>query len=55
MIAVQGVIFESPTMQKCVNLITFLWKLISKEQAVVIMEFPDWVQVKRNTIDCKEE
>ena len=33
-------------MPKFVNLIAFLWKLISKEHEVVIMEFPDWVQVK---------
>ena len=33
-------------MQKYVDLIAFLYKLISKEQAVVITEFPDWVQVK---------
>ena len=33
-------------MPKFVNLISFLEKLISKEQVVVIMEFPDWVQVK---------
>ena len=29
-----------------VNLIAFLWKLISKEQVVVIMEFPDWFKLK---------
>ena len=33
-------------MPKFVNLITFLQKLISKEHLVVIMEFPDWDQVK---------
>ena len=33
-------------MPKFVNLIAFLKKLISKEHVVVIMEFPDWVQVK---------
>ena len=33
-------------MQKYVNLIAFHWKLISKDHVVVIMEFPDWVQVK---------
>ena len=33
-------------MPKFVNLIAFLQKLISKEHVVVIMEFPDWVQVK---------
>ena len=33
-------------MQKFVNLITFLQKLIAKEHVVAIMEFPDWVQVK---------
>ena len=33
-------------MLKFVNLIAFLWKLISKEHVVVIKEFPDWVQVK---------
>ena len=32
-------------MQKYVNLIPFLQKLISKEHVVVIMEFSDWVQV----------
>ena len=31
-------------MQKYVNLIAFLQKLISKEHVVVIMEFSDWVQ-----------
>ena len=34
-------------MQKYVNLIAFLQKLISKEHVVVIMEFPDWVQAKK--------
>ena len=34
-------------MLKYVNLIAFLQKLISKEHEVVIMEFPDWVQVKK--------
>ena len=34
-------------MQKYVNFITFLQKLISKEHVVVIMKFPDWVQVKK--------
>ena len=33
-------------MPKFVSLIGFLLKLISKEHVVVIMEFPDWVQVK---------
>ena len=33
-------------MPKFVNLVAFLQKLISKEHVVVIMEFPDWVQVK---------
>ena len=33
-------------MPKFINLIGFLQKFISKEQVVVIMEFPDWVQVK---------
>ena len=33
-------------MPKFVNLITSLQKLISKEHVVVIMEFPDWIQVK---------
>ena len=33
-------------MPKFVNLIVFLQKLILKEHVVVIMEFPDWVQVK---------
>ena len=33
-------------MPKFVNLTAFLQKLISKEHMVVIMEFPDWVQVK---------
>ena len=32
-----GEIFESHTMQKYVNLIAFLWKLISTEHIVVIM------------------
>ena len=34
-------------MQKYVSLIAFLQKLISKEHVIVIMEFPDWVQVKK--------
>ena len=34
-------------MQKYVNLIAFLKKLISKEHIVVIMEIPDWVQVEK--------
>ena len=33
-------------MLKFVSLIAVLQKLISKEHVVVIMEFPDWVQVK---------
>ena len=33
-------------MPKFVNLSAFLQKLISKEHVVVIMEFPDYVQVK---------
>ena len=33
-------------MPKFVNLIAFLQKLISKEHVAVIMEFPDWMQVK---------
>ena len=33
-------------MPKFVNLIAFLQKLISKEHVVVILEIPDWVQVK---------
>ena len=41
-----GAIFEPCEMLKFVNLIAFLWKLISKEQVAVIMGFPDWVQVK---------
>ena len=40
-------IFESRTMPKYVNLIAFLQKLISKEHVAVIMEFPDWIQVKK--------
>ena len=32
-------------MQKYVNLIAFLYILISKEHVVVITEFPEWVQV----------
>ena len=39
--------FKSRAMPKFVNLIMFLWKLISKEHIVVIMVFPDWVQVKK--------
>ena len=34
-------------MPKFVDLIVFLQKLISKEHVVVIIEFPDWVQVKK--------
>ena len=37
-------------MQKYVNLIAFLKKLISKEHVVVVMESPDWVQVKKTKI-----
>ena len=37
---------DSYTMQKYVNMIALLYKLISKEHVIVIMEFPDWVQVK---------
>ena len=37
-------------MPKFVDLIAFLQKLISKEHVVVIMEFPDWVQVKMKMI-----
>ena len=33
-------------MPKFVNLIAFLYKLMPKEHAVVIVEFSDWVQVK---------
>ena len=33
-------------MQKYANLIDFLQKLISKKHVIVIMEFPDWIQVK---------
>ena len=33
-------------MPKFVNLIAFLWKLISKEHVVVIMELPDWFKLK---------
>ena len=39
-------------MQKYVNLMVLLWKLISKEHAVVIIEFPNWVQIlKKISID----
>ena len=34
-------IFDSPTMQKYVNLIAFLKRLFSKDHVVVIMEFSD--------------
>ena len=37
-------------MRKYVNLIAFLHKLISKEHVFVIMEFPDWIQVKKYAI-----
>ena len=33
-------------MPKFVNFDRFSLKLISKEHVVVIMEFPDWVEVK---------
>ena len=33
-------------MQKYVNLMAVLEKLISKEHVVVLIEFPYWVQVK---------
>ena len=36
-------------MPKFVNLIAVLWKLISKEHVVVIMEYSDWAQVKKYT------
>ena len=39
-------------MPKYINLIAFLQKLISKEHVVVIMEFPDWVQVIKQ-IQCR--
>ena len=40
-------------MPKYVNLTTFLQKLISKEHVVVvIMEFPDWVKVKKIYYRC---
>ena len=45
-----GAIFETRAMPKFVNLIAFLWKLISKEHVVVIMEFPDWVQVNNSNL-----
>ena len=41
-----GAIFESSAMPKFVNLIAFLYILISKEHVVVIMEFPDWFKLK---------
>ena len=43
-------------MQKFVSLITFLQKVISKKHVVVIMEFPNWVQVKMKiyTIETPE-
>ena len=31
---------------KICQLIAFLWKLISKEHVIVIMEFPDWFKLK---------
>ena len=37
-------------MQKYLNLTAFLKKLISKEHIVVIIKFPDWVQVKKNIL-----
>ena len=43
-------------MQKFVHLIAFFQKLISKEHVIVIMEFPDWVQVKKiyyNQVDLE--
>ena len=42
-----GGVFESRAMPKYVNLIALLYELILKEHVVVIMEFPDWVQVKK--------
>ena len=37
-------------MLKYVDFIAFLQKIILKEHVVVIMEFPDWVQVKKNIL-----
>ena len=37
-----------------VNLIAFLYKLISKKHEVAIMEFPDWVQVKKIYYSMRE-
>ena len=37
-------------MQKYVNLIAFLQKLISKEHVIVIMESPDWDHLKKYNI-----
>ena len=41
-------------MPKFVNLTAFLQKLISKEHVVVIMEFPDWVQVEMKILYAKK-
>ena len=40
-------------MSKYVNLIDFL-QTFSKEHVVVIMEFPDWVQVKKKCTTSPE-
>ena len=45
-----GGVFPVP---KSVNLIAFLQKLISKEHVVVIMELPDWIQVKMKILYIK--
>ena len=37
-------------MLKFVNLIAFLQNLNSIEHVVVIMEFPEWVQVKKHIL-----
>ena len=50
MIAVWAMSFEPHAILKYVNLIDFLLKLISKDHVIVIMEFPDWVQVLKSTI-----
>ena len=54
-IAVLGMISESCAMPKFVSLIAFLYKLISEEHVVVIMEFPDWVQVKMKILYLPEK
>ena len=44
--AIIAAIFEFHAMQKYINLIALLQKLISKEHVVGSVEFPDWLNLK---------